>query len=257
MRSQNHSTVKDEIFTSVVPNFLHSPCVSCPLSLTQRIYFVCSLFLCKLTCCDSPWKIRFLGVSWWKTMKAVSVFFTHKRTNHAFFNASIYGPILARICWYTNKGETVSLSADNDITKYNVIRTKEVHRDFWLWVQLQKIWDDTEPTPVCLTIVARTGSIILLSLHSDIYNDVHIMPVVITMNLHIRVCNRLDFRALKKTRTWIWILCVAQLVPGSNLDQVDIRGPKITDKEMLPSDFPSPFKGYLIHWNDKIPTIVV
>ena len=47
------------------------------------------------------------------------IVFTHKRTSHAFFNRSIQGPIAARICWYTNKGETVSLS--NDITKYNVI----------------------------------------------------------------------------------------------------------------------------------------
>lgn len=49
------------------------------------------------------------------------IVFTHKRTNHAFFNSSIQGPIAARICWDTNEGETVSLSRDNDVTKYNVI----------------------------------------------------------------------------------------------------------------------------------------
>ena len=49
------------------------------------------------------------------------IVFTHKRPNHAFFNSSIKGPIAARICWDTNEGETVSLSPDNDVTKYNVI----------------------------------------------------------------------------------------------------------------------------------------
>lgn len=49
------------------------------------------------------------------------IVFTHKRPNHAFFNSSIQGPIASRICWDTNKGQQVSLSCDNDATKYIVI----------------------------------------------------------------------------------------------------------------------------------------
>lgn len=53
------------------------------------------------------------------------IVFTPKTTNHAFFNGSIQGVIAARICWDTNKGETVSLSRDNDVTKYNMINYEE------------------------------------------------------------------------------------------------------------------------------------